>query len=63
MNAIETPPNQRRLQVAQRSPVDPNVPLTRLYSSDDDDYAELNRRAQSVRSNKGTFSISFYNLE
>ncbi|CAF1243717.1 unnamed protein product [Adineta ricciae] len=52
VSSIETPPNQRRLQIAQRSPVNPNLPVLEEDSSTDDDYAERNRKVHSAESNR-----------
>ena len=52
MNAIETPPNQRRLQIAQRSPVNPNLPVAREDIPSDDHSPPQDKRAQSAESHR-----------
>lgn len=52
MNEVETPPNQRRLQIAPRSPVNPNLPIWREDIPSDDHSPHQDRRARSAEPNK-----------
>ncbi|CAF1179236.1 unnamed protein product [Adineta ricciae] len=52
VSSIETPPNQRRLQIAQRSPVNPNLPVARIDVPSDDQAPRQKNRAQSADSNR-----------
>ncbi|CAF1243725.1 unnamed protein product [Adineta ricciae] len=51
-SSVETPPNQRRLQIAQRSPVNPNLPVARIDVPNNDHSPRQNGRAHSAESNR-----------